>query len=138
MTASHSSSVIRRKSRSRRMPAALTRMSSRPKLSTAALTMLSPPSTVATLSELAIALPARRDDLVGDRLRRPAARTAAVDGDAEVVHDDSRAFRRQRQRHRPADASAGACHRRDAVLQPIRHVATLIPLPRAVRPPLRG
>ena len=53
MTASQSTTLMRWKMRSRRMPALLTTQSTRPKLSTAALMMRSAPAGSATLSPLA-------------------------------------------------------------------------------------
>src|SRR3954447_14779319 len=57
MTASHSSSVMLTRTRSRRMPALLTRMSRSPKCSTAELIRRCAPSQSATLSPLTIASP---------------------------------------------------------------------------------
>src|SRR5436309_263452 len=57
MTASHSSSVMLTSTRSRRMPALLTRMWRSPKASTAELIRRWPPSQSATLSALATASP---------------------------------------------------------------------------------
>src|SRR5438105_4670982 len=57
MTASHSSSVMFTSTRSRRMPALLTKTCRSPKASMAALTSFCPPSQSATLSALAMASP---------------------------------------------------------------------------------
>ena len=57
ITASHSSSVMLKTIRSRRIPATLTTMSRRPNSSSACFTIRSPPSIVATVSKLGTALP---------------------------------------------------------------------------------
>ena len=57
ITSSHSSSLMLKTMRSRRMPAQVTTMSNLPKLSMAVWTIFSPPSMVATDSAKATAVP---------------------------------------------------------------------------------
>src|SRR5215813_9162923 len=97
MTASHSSSLMLKIMRSRRMPALFTTTSTRPKASSALLMIACPPAIVATaLADLV-------DDLVGRRLLAAGPRRGA----AVVVDDHARAVLGHEQRDLPADTTAG-------------------------------
>ena len=108
MTASHSSSVMLTSTRSRRMPALLTRTSRSPKVSMAALTRRWPPSQSATLSPLATASPPIALISSTTCCGRRAVAAGAVGGAAEVVDDDLGALGREEQRVLAADAAPGA------------------------------
>ena len=58
-------------------------------------------------------LAARRDDLVDEELRGRAVGTGSLARDAEVVHDDARAFTREQACVLAADAAPGAGHDHD-------------------------
>ena len=91
MTASHSSSVMLKIMRSRRMPALLTTMSTRPKWSTAVSTIRAPPAMRGHGLVARHGLPARA--LWISRTTSSAGgrgSAAAVRGAAVVVHDDAR------------------------------------------------
>ena len=120
-TASHSSSVMLKTMRSRRMPAALQRTSTRPYSSTAVRTIAPAESKSATESKLATAFAAGdanlRDD-VGGRAGRGA---GAVNGAAQVVDHHGGALLREQQRHGAADSAASARHYGHSAFQPVAH-----------------
>ena len=92
MTASHSASSMLKSIRSRRMPALLTRMLTSPYRSDRLVDQPLGVVVVGDVAEVRVRLAAgasiSRDDLVG----RVVARVRAVERDAEVLHDDRRAF----------------------------------------------
>jgi len=101
---------------SRMMPALLTRMSSRPirRRLLDELARAVPGRDVATVGG---GEPARRDDLVDDRVGRTRVAAVAFHRGAEVVDDDSRPVRGEQERVATTDAPAAAGDDRDLALE---------------------
>jgi len=86
-------------------------------------------------------LAAALGDLVDHGLRRTGVRAGAIEARADVVDHDARAFARQQQRDRAADAAAGAGDDRNLVCNDARHCTPSFVMPGLVpgeRPQPRG
>src|SRR5262249_26397362 len=117
ITASHSSSLMLKIMRSRRMPAQQTRMWRSPNVLRAASMAAFPARIGAARRAAGAGAAARRLDLLHDRIGRTARRLATVDADAVVVDDHRGARGRQSERHRAPDSAACSRHHRDLAVE---------------------
>ena len=130
MTPSHSSSVIEKSMRSRRMPALLTRTSSPPNVSMACCTRLAAPSHELTSSVFAAASPPVAVISSTTSWAGPVSVPVPSPRAAEVVHDDLGAVPSERPAYFASQAPTGARHDADATFThaPSAHLLLLLPV----------